>query len=131
METFSYFFRRPETQQNNSNHRDQQQDIVSEDGNNTMWGPWPIYTGDMPVRLPNNGGLVELFNEVLGLRRENGGTHFFVGPGVEEFFEQFNARDQEVAPPSSKSSMEFQLLKFQRKIYGLIRIVLFVKRNSY
>nr|GEX88637.1 calmodulin-7-like isoform X2 [Tanacetum cinerariifolium] len=106
IETFSNFFRRPETQQNNSNHRDQQQDIVSEDGNNTMWGPWPIYTGDMPVRLPNNGGLVELFSEVLGLRRENGGTDFFVGPGVEEFFEQFNARDQEVAPPSSKSSID-------------------------
>lgn len=106
METFSNFFRRQDTQQNNSNHREQQEHIVSEDdNNNNMWGPWPIYTGDMPVRIPNNGGLFELFNEVLGFRRENG-ADFFVGPGVEEFFEQFNVHDQEVPPPASKSLID-------------------------
>lgn len=104
METFSNLFRRQETQQNNSNHREQQE-AVSEDGDNSMWGPWPIYTGDMPVSIPNNGGLFELFNEVLGFRRENG-ADFFVGPGVEEFFDQFSSRDQEVPPPASKSSID-------------------------
>nr|XP_043621857.1 probable E3 ubiquitin-protein ligase RHC1A [Erigeron canadensis] len=102
METFANFFRRQDTQLNGSNRGDHQQDIVSEDDNdNSMWGPWPIYTGDMPVRISNNGGLFELFNEVLGFRRENG-ADFFVGPGVEEFFEQFNVHDQEVPQPTSK-----------------------------
>ncbi|XP_071701054.1 probable E3 ubiquitin-protein ligase RHC1A [Rutidosis leptorrhynchoides] len=101
METFSNFFRRQDTQPNN---RDQQ-DIVTEDDNNSMWGPWPIYTGDMPVRIPNNGGIFELFNEVLGFRRENG-ADFFVGPGVEDFFEQFNVHDQEAPPAVSKSSID-------------------------
>ncbi|MFS7933735.1 putative transcription factor C2H2 family [Helianthus anomalus] len=106
METFSNLFRRQETQQNNSHQRDQQlQETASEADDNSMWGPWPIYTGDMPVRIPNNGGVFELFSEVLGFRRENG-ADFFVGPGVEEFFEQFSIRDQEVTPPASKLSID-------------------------
>ncbi|KAI3514440.1 hypothetical protein L1887_12843 [Cichorium endivia] len=98
METLSNFFRRQETQ---SNHRDQQ-DTVPEDNINSTWGPWPIFSGDMPV---NNGGLFELFNEVLGFRRENG-ADIFVGPGVEEFFEQFNSHDSDVPPPASKSLID-------------------------
>ncbi|KAJ0797992.1 putative transcription factor C2H2 family [Helianthus annuus] len=106
METFSNLFRRQETQQNNSHQRDQQlEETASEADDNSMWGPWPIYTGDMPVRIPNNGGVFELFSEVLGFRRENG-ADFFVGPGVEEFFEQFSIRDQEVTPPASKLSID-------------------------
>ncbi|KAI3742189.1 hypothetical protein L1987_59869 [Smallanthus sonchifolius] len=34
------------------------------------------------------------------------GADFFVGPGVEEFFEQFNLHDQEVTPPASKLSID-------------------------
>ncbi|CAH1432116.1 unnamed protein product [Lactuca virosa] len=102
METLSNFFRRQETQ---SNHRDQQ-DMVAEDNNiNSTWGPWPIFSGDMPVRIPNNGGLFELFNEVLGLRRENG-ADIFVGPGVEEFFQQLNSHDSDVPPPPPKLSID-------------------------
>lgn len=104
METLSNFFRRQETQSNHQDH--QQQHMVSEDNNiNSTWGPWPIFSGDMPVRIPNNGGLFELFNEVLGLRRENG-ADIFVGPGVEEFFQQLNSHDSDVPPPPPKLSID-------------------------
>ncbi|KAH6812912.1 hypothetical protein C2S51_021930 [Perilla frutescens var. frutescens] len=58
---------------------------VSERAANS-WNSFLIFSGDMPVRMPGSGGVVEFLNETLGFRRENGGD-YFIGPGVEEFFQ--------------------------------------------
>ncbi|KAL4571780.1 hypothetical protein LXL04_018545 [Taraxacum kok-saghyz] len=104
MESLSNFFRRQ--QPPHSNH----QDTVTDHQNlNSTWEPWPIFSGDMPPTTTTaTGGLFELFNEVFGFRRENGGADIFVGPGVEEFFQQFNSHDSNVnvPPPASKSSID-------------------------
>ncbi|KAL8460090.1 hypothetical protein ACS0TY_031852 [Phlomoides rotata] len=75
---------------------------VSEQGNS--WNSFLVFRGDMPVRMPGNGGLVEFLNETLGFRRENGGD-YFIGPGVEEFFEHFTRDNQRAPPPVSRSSI--------------------------
>ncbi|GFP83791.1 E3 ubiquitin-protein ligase ring1 [Phtheirospermum japonicum] len=77
-------------------------------GNNlrgNSWSSFLVFTGDMPARMPGNGGLVEFLNETLGFRRENGGD-YFIGPGVEEFFEHVTLTDQRAPPPASRSSIE-------------------------
>ncbi|KAK6127176.1 hypothetical protein DH2020_039060 [Rehmannia glutinosa] len=80
---------------------------VSERGplHGNSWNSFLVFSGDMPVRMPGNGGLLEFLNETLGFRRENGGD-YFIGPGVEEFFEHVNLNDQHVPPPASRSSMD-------------------------
>lgn len=86
---------------------------AAEGGSNSAWNPLLIFSGDMPVRIPGNGGILEFLNEALGLRRENGngngggtGADYFVGPGVEEFFEHLSTSDQRVPPPASRSSID-------------------------
>lgn len=75
---------------------------VPQQGNS--WNSFLVFSGDMPVRMPANGGLVEFLNETLGFRRENGGD-YFIGPGVEEFFEHFTRDNQCAPPPASRSSI--------------------------
>lgn len=104
VEAVSNFLRQQGIQRFNNN-ADNRGRLNFHPENDNSYGPWPIFSGDMPVRLPNNGGLVELFNEVLGFRRENGGD-YFVGPGVEEFLEQLTSNDQGVPPPASRSSID-------------------------
>lgn len=83
--------------------------------NGNFWGPLPIYSGDMPVRTPNGGGLLDLFNEVIGIRRAHG-TDYFVGPGVQEFFEQLAVDERRGPPPASKSSIDaLPTVKISRK----------------
>ncbi|KAI3446542.1 hypothetical protein Pfo_029134 [Paulownia fortunei] len=69
------------------------------------WNSFLVFSGDMPVRMPGSGGLLEFLNETLGFRRENGGD-YFVGPGVEEFFEHVSLNDQRVPPPASRTSID-------------------------
>lgn len=57
------------------------------------------------IRLFRCLGMVEFLNEALGFRRENGGD-YFVGPGVEEFFEEIVNSNQSGAPPASRSSID-------------------------
>lgn len=73
------------------------------DGNS--WNSLLVFSGDMPVRMPGSGGILEFLNETLGFRRENGGD-YFVGPGVEEFFEHVTQSDPRVPPPASRSSID-------------------------
>lgn len=77
---------------------------VSEPQQGNSWNSFLVFTGDMPTRMPGNGGLVEFLNETLGFRRENGGD-YFIGPGVEEFFEHFTRDNQRAPPPASRSSI--------------------------
>lgn len=76
---------------------------MSEQG--SSWNSFLIFSGDMPATRPGNGGLVEFLNETLGFRRENGGD-YFIGPGVEEFFEQVTLNNQRVPPPASRTSID-------------------------
>ncbi|EPS61306.1 hypothetical protein M569_13496 [Genlisea aurea] len=70
------------------------------------WDSFLVFSGDMPVAMPGAGGFLEFFNEGLGFRRENG-DDYFVGPGVEEFFEHVSSSDHtRVPPPASRSSID-------------------------
>lgn len=87
---------------------------LGHENNVSLWGQWPIYSGDMPIRMPNNGGLLDLLNEVLGFRNENGGD-YLVAPGQEEYFETDDHRRAQI--PLSRSSMMDALptVKISRK----------------
>lgn len=74
-------------------------------GNNNWWSSFLVFSGDMPVRLPGNGGLVDFLNESLGFRRDDGGD-YFIGPGVEEFFEHITHNDQNLPQPASRSLID-------------------------
>lgn len=105
MEVVSNFLRQQVAQRQRINTSEARGRSDSGPENGNFWGPWPIYSGDMPVRMPNNGGLLDLFNELLGFRRETGGD-YFVGPGVEEFLEQFHVEDRRGPLPASKSAID-------------------------
>nr|GMD84524.1 probable E3 ubiquitin-protein ligase RHC1A [Ipomoea batatas] len=82
---------------------------------NSSWNPLLIFSGDMPVMIPDNGGVLEFLNEALGFRREHGGD-YFIGPGVEEFFDDIISTNRTVPPPASRSSIEsLPTVKISRK----------------
>ncbi|KAL0346124.1 UNVERIFIED_CONTAM: putative E3 ubiquitin-protein ligase RHC1A [Sesamum radiatum] len=72
--------------------------------NGNSWNSFLVFSGDMPVSMPGRGGLVEVLNETLGFRRENGGD-YFIGPGVEEFFEHATRNGLRVSLPASRTSI--------------------------
>ncbi|XP_057770462.1 probable E3 ubiquitin-protein ligase RHC1A [Salvia miltiorrhiza] len=79
---------------------------VVSDQNADSWNSFLIFSGDMPARMPGSGGLVEFLNETLGFRRQNGGD-YFIGPGVEEFFEHVTSDSRQRIPqPASRSSID-------------------------
>ncbi|GER25974.1 RING/U-box superfamily protein [Striga asiatica] len=89
--------------------------------NSNSWSSFLVFTGDIPARMPGgNGGMLDFLNETLGFRRENGGD-YFIGPGVEEFFQNvtINSDDnqqQRAPPPASRSSIDsLPTVKIERK----------------
>ncbi|KAJ8555223.1 hypothetical protein K7X08_012719 [Anisodus acutangulus] len=106
MESVSNFLRRQISATSNSS--------ISERGRSdergNLWNPLLIFSGDMPVQMPGEGGVLEFLNEALGFRQENGGD-YFVGPGVEDFFEEIgNRRNRELGgapPPASICSIDY------------------------
>lgn len=81
------------------------------------WSSFLVFSGDMPDRMPaGSGGLVEFLNETLGFRRENGGD-YFIGPGVEEFFEHVTRHNnQRVPQPASRTSIDaLPMVKISKK----------------
>ena len=70
-------------------------------------GPLLIFGGQIPFRLSGNGGLEALFNGApgIGLTRGNVGD-YFIGPGLEELFEQLSTNDRRGPPPASRSSID-------------------------
>ncbi|CAK9170435.1 unnamed protein product, partial [Ilex paraguariensis] len=102
MEAVSNFLRQQAAQtsirNNNSDNRGRSD---SQAQHSNLWNPLLIFSGEMT----SNDGLLDLFNEALVLRRENGGD-YFVGPGVEEFFEHISSDDQRVPPPASRSLID-------------------------
>lgn len=96
MEALSNFLRQQRTAGSN----------VSEAIDGNSWNSLLVFSGDMPVRMPGSGGVLEFLNETLGFRRESGGD-YFVGPGVEEFLEHVTqGSDPRVPPPASRSSID-------------------------
>lgn len=79
-------------------------DLFSE--HNSGVGPLLIFGGQIPVRLSGDNGLEALFNGVpgIGLPRGNGGD-YFIGPGLEELFEQLSANEHRGPPPAATSSI--------------------------
>lgn len=71
------------------------------------FGPWLIFGGQIPVRLSGHGGFEAFFNGVpgVGVSRSNGGD-YFIGPGLEELFEQLSVNDRRGPPPASRSSID-------------------------
>ncbi|KAI5659691.1 hypothetical protein M9H77_28484 [Catharanthus roseus] len=104
VEAFSNFLRQQTSVRSNVSSNHGRSDWGTENGGST-WNPLLIFSGDMPVRMPGNGGILEFLNDALGFRRDNGGD-YFVGPGVEEFFEHLTTSDQRVPPPASRSSID-------------------------
>ncbi|PIN19637.1 Anaphase-promoting complex (APC), subunit 11 [Handroanthus impetiginosus] len=88
-------------------HRTAVRSNTSERGplNGNSWNSFLLFSGDMPARMPGSGGLLEFLNETLGFRRENGGD-YFIGPGVEEFFQHVTLDNNRAPPPASRSSID-------------------------
>ncbi|KAF6151872.1 hypothetical protein GIB67_010446 [Kingdonia uniflora] len=72
-------------------------------------GPWLIFSGQVPVQMPESGGLgLEVLlngNPSIGVRRANV-RDYFVGPGLDEFLEQLSRNDRRGPPPASRSSID-------------------------
>ncbi|GKV29001.1 hypothetical protein SLE2022_133150 [Rubroshorea leprosula] len=71
------------------------------------FGPLLIFGGQIPFRLSGNGGFEALFNGApgIGFARGNAGD-YYIGPGLEELFEQLSANDRRGPPPASRSSID-------------------------
>ncbi|XP_065852508.1 probable E3 ubiquitin-protein ligase RHC1A [Euphorbia lathyris] len=71
------------------------------------FGPLLIFGGQIPFRLSGNGGFEALFPGTPGiaLTRGNAGD-YFIGPGLEELFEQLSANDRRGPPPAARSSID-------------------------
>ncbi|KAM7271737.1 hypothetical protein ACFE04_030951 [Oxalis oulophora] len=69
-------------------------------------GPLLIFGGQIPFRLSGNGGFEALFNAPgISLRRGNAGD-YFIGPGLEELFEQLSVNDRRGPAPASRSAID-------------------------
>ncbi|TYJ18464.1 hypothetical protein E1A91_A09G125000v1 [Gossypium mustelinum] len=74
---------------------------------NPPFGPLLVFGGQIPFRLSGNGGFEALFNGApgIGFTRGNAGN-YFIGPGLEELFEQLSANDRRGPPPATRSSID-------------------------
>ncbi|XP_073132515.1 E3 ubiquitin-protein ligase RZF1-like [Henckelia pumila] len=70
--------------------------------NANPWNTVLVFSGDMPVRMPGGGGVLEFLNEAIGFRQDNGGD-YYIGPGVEEYMDHVTRDDQRPPPPASRS----------------------------
>lgn len=105
METFSGFMRH---QMGNRSHRHDiraQPDSIPEQG--AGFAPLLIFGGQIPFRLSGHGGIEALFNGAPGIGMTRGNTgDYFIGPGLEEMFEQLSINNQQGPPPASRSSID-------------------------
>ncbi|KAI9093658.1 hypothetical protein K1719_027107 [Acacia pycnantha] len=71
------------------------------------YAPLLLFGGQIPVRLSGHGGFEALFNGTPGIGLMQGNTgDYFIGPGLEELFEQLSANDRRGPPPASRSSID-------------------------
>lgn len=70
-------------------------------------GPLLIFDGQITLRVSGNSGFEGLFNGTPGIGITRGSVgHYFIGPGLEELFEQLSANDRQGPPPASRSSID-------------------------
>lgn len=105
MEALSAFMRQRLADRSRGHDIRARSDAVPE--NAPGFGPLLIFGGQIPFRLSGNGGVEALFNGTpgIGLTRGNAGD-YFIGPGLEELFEQLSANDRRGPPPASRSSID-------------------------
>lgn len=104
MEAFSTFMRHRLADRSHSQDIRARSDSVPEHA--PGFGPLLIFGGQIPSRF-GNGGLEALFNGTpgIGVTRGNAGD-YFIGPGLEELFEQLSANDRRGPPPAARSSID-------------------------
>lgn len=105
MDAFSAFMRQRLADRNFNHNIRGRADSIPE--HNPQIGPLLIFGGQIPFRLSGNGGFEALFNGApgIGFTRGNAGD-YFIGPGLEELFEQLSANDRRGPPPASRSSID-------------------------
>jgi E3 ubiquitin-protein ligase RNF115/126 len=105
MEAFSDFMRQRMADRSHNHDIRSRSDSVP--GHNPGFGPLLIFGGQVPFRLSGNGGFEALFSGAPGVAfaRGNAGD-YFIGPGLEELFEQLSANDQRGPPPATRSSID-------------------------
>ena len=105
MDGFSALMRQRFAERNFNHNMRGRTDSIPE--HNPPIGPLLILGGQIPFRLSGNGGVEALFNGTpgIGLTRGNAGD-YFIGPGLEELFEQLSANDRRGPPPASRSSID-------------------------
>lgn len=70
-------------------------------------GPLFIFGGHIPVRMSDSSGFEVLLNGAPGIGFTRGNVaDYFMGPGLEELFEQLTGNDRRGPPPASRSSIE-------------------------
>lgn len=79
-------------------------------------GPWLIFSGQIPVRMSENGIEVLLNGGPgVGIRRASG-NDYFLGPGLEELIEQLSRNDRQGPPPAARSSIDaMPIVKISQK----------------
>lgn len=108
MEAFSALMRQRYADRHNFDIRGRS-DPIPEHG--PSFGPLLIFGGQIPFRLSGNGngGFEAIFGGAhgpgIGFTRGNGGD-YFIGPGLEELFEQLSANDRRGPPPAARSSID-------------------------
>lgn len=105
MEAFSAFMRQRMADRSHNHDIRSRSDSIPE--HNPGFGPLLIFGGQIPFRLSGNGGLEALFSGSPGVAfaRGNAGD-YFVGPGLEELFEQLSANDRRGPAPATRSSID-------------------------
>ncbi|EOY08709.1 hypothetical protein QUC31_010778 [Theobroma cacao] len=105
MDAFSALMRQRLADRNFNHNIRGRTDSIPE--NTSPFGPLLIFGGQIPFRLSGNGGFEALFNGApgIGFTRGNAGD-YFIGPGLEELFEQLSANDRRGPPPASRSSID-------------------------
>ncbi|CAN0924236.1 Probable E3 ubiquitin-protein ligase RHC1A [Linum grandiflorum] len=105
MEAFSALVRQRANDPSYSHGTRARTDPVPEHG--AGFSPLLIFGGQIPVRLSGNSGFDTLFPGApgIGFARGNGGD-YFIGPGLEELFEQLSTNDRRGPAPASRSSID-------------------------
>ncbi|XP_061360454.1 probable E3 ubiquitin-protein ligase RHC1A [Gastrolobium bilobum] len=105
METFSPFMRHRMADRNHSHGIRARPDSIPE--HSPGFAPLLIFGGQIPFRLSGHGGFEALFNGTPGIGMTRGNTgDYFIGPGLEELFEQLSANNRQGPPPASRSSID-------------------------
>lgn len=105
MDAFSAFMRQHLADRNGHHNIRGRTDPIPE--HNHSVGPFLIFGGQIPFRFSGNSGIEALFNGApgIGFTRGNSGD-YFIGPGLEELFEQLSVNERRGPPPAAQSSID-------------------------